>query len=72
MSVSMQTRQAYSEIDEYLVDFALCNYDAHASNFVIDENGKLRGIDKEQAFRYINEDGERDMMMATNYNECYG
>lgn len=59
-------------IDEYLVDFALCNYDAHASNFVIDENGKLRGIDKEQAFRYINEDGERDMMMATNYNECYG
>lgn len=59
-------------IDEYLVDFCLCNYDAHASNFIIDENGKLRGIDKEQAFRYIREDSERDMMFATNYNKRYG
>lgn len=59
-------------IDEYLVDFCLCNYDAHASNFIIDENGRLRGIDKEQAFRYIREDSERDMMFATNYNKCYG
>ena len=55
-------------IDEYLVDFCLCNYDAHASNFIIDENGRLRGIDKEQAFRYIREDSERDMMFETNYN----
>ena len=59
-------------IDEYLVDFCLCNYDAHASNFIIDENGRLRGIDKEQAFRYIREDSERDMMFATNYNKRYG
>ena len=59
-------------IDEYLVDFCLCNYDAHASNFVIDENGRLRGIDKEQAFRYIREDSQRDMMFATNYNKRYG
>ena len=59
-------------IDEYLVDFCLCNYDAHASNFVIDENGRLRGIDKEQAFRYIREDSKRDMMFATNYNKRYG
>lgn len=59
-------------IDEYLVDFCLCNYDAHASNFIIDENGRLRGIDKEQAFRYIRVDSERDMMFATNYNKRYG
>lgn len=59
-------------IDEYLVDFCLCNYDAHASNFIIDENGRLRGIDKEQAFRYIREDSERDMMCTTNYNKRYG
>lgn len=59
-------------IDEYLVDFCLCNYDSHASNFIIDENGRLRGIDKEQSFRYINEDSERDMMFSTNYNESYG
>lgn len=59
-------------IDEYLVDFCLCNYDAHASNFIIDENGRLRGIDKEQAFRYIREDSKRDMLFTTNYNERYG
>lgn len=59
-------------IDEYLVDFCLCNYDAHASNFVIDENGRLRGIDKEQAFRYIRNDSGKDMLFATNYNERYG
>ena len=59
-------------IDEYLVDFCLCNYDAHASNFIIDENGRLRGIDKEQAFRYIYEDSEKDMIFTTNYNAKYG
>lgn len=59
-------------IDEYLVDYCLCNYDAHASNFIIDLNGRLRGIDKEQAFRYIKEDINNDMMFNTNYNESYG
>jgi len=59
-------------IDEYLVDFCLCNYDSHAKNFIVDENGRLRGIDKEQAFRYIKEDSNRDMMFSTNYNENYG
>lgn len=59
-------------IDEYLVDFCLCNYDAHASNFVIDKSGRVRGIDKEQAFRYIREDSKRDMMFTTNYNKRYG
>ena len=56
-------------LNEYLVDYALCNYDAHASNFVIDENGALRGIDKEQSFRYINRD---DMLFSTNFNKQYG
>ncbi len=46
-------------IDEYLVDFCLCNYDAHARNFIIDKNGRLRGIDKEQSFRYIREDNQK-------------
>ena len=59
-------------MDEYLVDFCLCNYDAHADNFIIDENGKLRGIDKEQSFRYIKEDTDIDMTFSTNYNENYG
>ena len=59
-------------LDEYLVDFCLCNYDSHASNFIIDKSGRLRGIDKEQSFRYIKEDENRDMTFTTNYNENYG
>lgn len=59
-------------LDEYLVDFCLCNYDSHARNFIIDEKGKLRGIDKEQSFRYISEDKNKDMMFSVNYNEEYG
>ena len=59
-------------VDEYLVDFCLCNYDSHSRNFIIDNNGKLRGIDKEQSFRYIKEDTSKDMQFSTNYNERYG
>lgn len=59
-------------LNEYLVDYALCNYDAHASNFVIDENGALRGIDKEQSFRYINKDLQNNMLFSTNFNKKYG
>ena len=58
--------------DEYLVDYCLCNYDAHAKNFVIDINGNLRGIDKEQSFRYIDKDATDDMLFSQNYNEEYG
>lgn len=59
-------------LDEYLVDYCLCNYDAHAKNFVIDNNGNLRGIDKEQSFRYIDKDATDDMLFSQNYNEEYG
>ena len=59
-------------MDEYLVDFCLCNYDSHSRNFIIDTNGRLRGIDKEQSFRYIKEDKDDDMMFSVNYNQGYG
>ena len=59
-------------LDEYLVDYCLCNYDAHAKNFVIDINGNLRGIDKEQSFRYIDKDATDDMLFSQNFNEEYG
>ena len=38
---------------EYVVDMLLCNFDAYPGNFVIDSEGNLRGIDKEQSFRFI-------------------
>ena len=45
---------------EYVVDFCLCNYDATFRNFIVDMNGNLRGIDKEQSFKYIRNESEED------------
>ncbi len=59
-------------MDEYLVDYCLCNYDSNANNFVIDEDGNLRGIDKEQSFRYLGQDVHNDMFFSQNFNEQYG
>lgn len=59
-------------LEEYLVDYCLCNYDAHIHNFIIDKNGSLRGIDKEQSFKYIDKDINDDMLFSHNYNEEYG
>ena len=61
---------------EYVVDFCLCNYDSTFRNFVVDVNGNLRGVDKEQSFKYIGNDskGEEhiDFFMEKNPNEKYG
>jgi len=56
---------------EFVIDYLLCNFDSHAGNFIIDENGILRGIDKEQSFRYIN---DVDDSIDTTYhpNAIYG
>ena len=43
-------------LQEYVLDFVTCNFDAYSGNFVVDGNGNIRGIDKEQAFRYIDSD----------------
>ena len=40
---------------EYVIDFLLCNFDCYYGNFVIDTDGNIRGIDKEQSFRFMND-----------------
>lgn len=40
-------------LQEYVVDFLLCNFDCYSGNFIIDESNNVRGIDKEQSFRFI-------------------
>lgn len=61
---------------EYVVDFCLCNYDATFRNFIVDVNGNLRGVDKEQSFKYIKDENEEqqhiDFFMEKNPNEKYG
>ena len=41
---------------EFVTDYLLCNFDSHGRNFITDRNGIIRGIDKEQSFRYMNEE----------------
>lgn len=61
---------------EYVIDFCLCNYDATFRNFIVDMNGNLRGVDKEQSLKYIKidskEDQNIDFFMERNPNEIYG
>lgn len=61
---------------EYVVDFCLCNYDATFRNFIVDVNGNLRGVDKEQCFKYIRNESEEeqeiDFFMEKSPNEKYG
>lgn len=50
---------------EHVVDWLLCNFDTKGENFLIDTNGHLRGIDKEQAFAKLNEKDAQKM--STKY-----
>lgn len=38
---------------EHVTDWLLCNFDTKGENFITDTDGKLRGIDKEQSFRFL-------------------
>ena len=38
---------------EFVTDWLLSNYDCNSGNFIKDKDGVLRGIDKEQSFKYI-------------------
>lgn len=53
---------------EFVTDYLLCNYDSHSGNFIVDNNGLLRGIDKEQSFKFIMEDSNEkiDLNYAPN------
>lgn len=72
----MDEKQIRQFMREYVVDFCLCNYDATFRNFIVDVNGNLRGVDKEQSFKYIinesKEEYHKDYFMEKNPNEKYG
>ncbi len=57
---------------EHITDWLLGNYDSHGGNFVTDSAGRLVGIDKEQAFKYISKDGAQAMSYAFHPNKSYG
>lgn len=53
-------KQLNQLLQEYVVDYLLCNFDCFAGNFVIDTAGNVRGVDKEQSFRFISENESLD------------
>lgn len=57
---------------EHVTDWLLGNFDSHGGNFVVDSSGRLVGIDKEQAFKYITKDGSKSMSYAFHPNKSYG
>lgn len=57
---------------EHVTDWLLGNFDSHGGNFIIDDAGRLIGIDKEQSFRYINQIGGQHMSYTYHPNSSYG
>lgn len=57
---------------EHVTDWLLGNFDSHGGNFVVDDAGRLVGLDKEQSFRYINQIGSQKMSYTYHPNSTYG
>ena len=57
---------------EYVTDYLLCNYDSHPKNFIVGTDGILRGVDKEQSFKYIEQEKSGDPTFSYNFNAKYG
>ena len=57
---------------EHVTDWLIGNFDAHGGQFLIDDAGRLLGLDKDQAFRYITQAGSRKMSYAYHPNAVYG
>lgn len=57
---------------EYVIDYLLCNYDSHPKNFIVGTDGILRGVDKEQSFKYIEHEESKDPTFSYNFNAKYG
>ena len=57
---------------EHVTDWLLANFDAHNRNFVADSAGRLVGVDKDQAFRYLFKGGAQKMSYTYHPNVIYG
>ena len=68
---NLTKEQVEELLGEYVVDYLLCNFDSHAENYLIDRQGHVRGVDKEQSFRYLDETKSNDLRMLTNFNQMY-
>ena len=62
-----------SEIQrEHVTDWLIANFDGHSKQFVADSAGRLVGIDKDQAFRYLQHNAAKTMSYSFHPNAAYG
>lgn len=57
---------------EHVLDWSVGNFDSHAGNFLKMSDGRIIGVDKEQAFRYIKDPGSHRMSYTYHPNAAYG
>lgn len=57
---------------EHVTDWLLGNFDAHGGNFIVREGGDIIGIDKEQAFKYMDDTASHKMSYSYHPNAKYG
>lgn len=57
---------------ENVTDWLLCNYDSHGGNFIMTQDGRLIGVDKEQSFRFIGQSGAQSMSLTYHPNSIVG
>lgn len=57
---------------EFVTDYLLCNFDGHGRNFITDQNGVIRGVDKEQSFRYLRDSRSEKPDINYHPNINYG
>lgn len=57
---------------EHVSDWLLGNFDCHVKNFITDKKGRLIGLDKEQAFKYLKKPASQKMSLTYHPNSVYG
>lgn len=61
-----------SLVREFVVDYLLNNFDCHRDNFIQDDKGIIRGVDKEQSFKYFNNLEAKELSCDYHPNKRYG
>lgn len=57
---------------EHVTDWLLANFDGHSKQFIADSAGRLVGLDKDQAFRYLQQSAAQKMSYSFHPNSAYG
>ncbi len=66
------TSEQWKQIQrEHVLDWVIGNFDSHGGNFIL-ADGKILGVDKEQAFRYMNDPKSWKMSLDYHPNAVYG